>query len=88
MLAQAELVASACDFFPEHCVFRDVDLETTWHQAVKSYNKRLKELQKGIVLAEGIAPENVEPVDGEGEIHSIAEDVLRIRAQVQLVLLL
>ena len=58
MLAQGELVASACDFFSSECVFPDVDLEKIWDQGMESYKIRLCELQDGKALATGVTPKD------------------------------
>jgi len=78
LLAQGELVVSACQFLPDHYVFPDVDLKVVWQQGIKAYNQRLRELQSGTVVAAGVPAASLE----EGEAHSedlgSLEDVLAL----------
>ncbi|MGO8879718.1 MAG: PD-(D/E)XK nuclease family protein, partial [Desulfomonilaceae bacterium] len=69
MIAQGELVASSCNFFPSECVFSDVELESIWDQGMESYKFRILELQNGkalasaVTLKNGPAPQSAEPVE-------------------------
>lgn len=54
MLAQGDLLVSSCLLFPDHNVIQDVHLEDVWQRSLKAYRKRLKQLQGGLALAEGI----------------------------------
>ncbi len=58
LVAQGELVVSACQFLPDPCVFPDIDLQVVWQQGLKAYHQRLQELQDGIALAAGVASGN------------------------------
>ncbi len=58
LLAQGELITSACDFISPECVFPDADLEKTWDQGMESYKIRLCELQNGKALATGVTQKN------------------------------
>jgi RecB family exonuclease len=58
MLAQGELIASACNSFPAECVFPDVDMKKIWDEGMELYKARLSELQNGQALASGIPSEN------------------------------
>ncbi len=65
MLAQGELIASACNSFPAECIFPDVDMKKTWDEGMELYKARISELQNGQALASGIPPDNGSVQQGE-----------------------
>jgi ATP-dependent helicase/nuclease subunit B len=65
MLAQGELIASACNSFPAECIFPDVDMKKTWDEGMELYKARISELQNGQALASGIPPDNGSAQQGE-----------------------
>lgn len=79
MLAQGELVVSACHFLPDHHVFPDIDLQVVWQQGLRAYNQRLQELQGGTALAAGVAAESSEDEREQTEELERAEEVLEIK---------
>jgi RecB family exonuclease len=82
MLAQRELITSACTLFPDRCVFKDVDHSITWKRAVNAYNHRMQELEEqGIALAAGVSPDEMAPeTNGHDdiEIEAASEDMLQL----------
>lgn len=81
MLAQGELVVSACQFLPDHHVFPDIDLQVVWQRGLQAYEKRLQELQGGVALAAGVpaaSSADSGELSGEGE---GPKDVLEIEPQ-------
>jgi ATP-dependent helicase/nuclease subunit B len=75
MLAQGDLLVSSCRLFPDHHVVHDVNLEDVWQRSLNAYRQRLKQLQSGQALAEGIEdltePEGLEAaseVEDTGEV--------------------
>jgi len=82
MLAQRELITSACTLFPDRCVFKDVDHSITWNRTMNAYNQRMQELgEQGIALAAGVSPDEMAPeTNGHDdiEIEAASEDILRL----------
>ncbi len=82
MLAQRELITSACTLFPDRCVFKDVDHSITWKRAINAYNHRMQELEEqGIALAAGVSPDEMAPeTNGHDdiEIEAASEDMLQL----------
>ncbi|RJR55296.1 MAG: PD-(D/E)XK nuclease family protein [Desulfobacteraceae bacterium] len=83
MLAQGELLVSSCPLFPDPNVIHDVNLEDVWQRSLNAYRHRLKQLQNGLALAEGI--EDFAESESPTEKQEIAEveDSLELGARCE-----
>ncbi|RPI56206.1 MAG: hypothetical protein EHM49_00875, partial [Deltaproteobacteria bacterium] len=85
MLAQRELITSACTLFPDRCVFKDVDHSVTWKRAMNAYIHRMQEIEEqGIAVAAGVSPGETAPETNchdDIEIRAASEDMLQLGPQ-------
>ena len=79
MLAQGEMFASPCSFLHGIHIVQELNLEEIWRQALRAYDSRLNELERGLVLAAGL--EESETDEESREDCEADSDQLALKAQ-------
>jgi len=79
MLAQGEMFASPCSFLHGIHIVQELNLEEIWRQALRAYDSRLNELERGLVLAAGLEESgSADESHNDGESNA---DQLALKAQ-------